>query len=214
LLWSRATVRTGTGDLTAQHRRQLRRELRARRAAITAGQRQRAATRVAATLAAGSWLRHGRRIALYISTGSELDTAALLALARQRGCVLYVPRISSYRDCRLQMVRLRDGALHPNRFGIGEPRAGMPIAARLLDLILLPLLGVDGAGNRIGSGAGYYDRLLAWRAGGADRTGPLLVGLAYECQRVDRLPAMAHDVPVDAIVTETGWHYFHRRLSA
>ena len=90
----------------------------------------------------------------------------------------------------------------------------MPTAARDLSLILRPLLGVGGARNRTSGGAGYYDRLLAWRAGGADRTGPLLVGLAYECQRVDRLPAMAHDVPLDAIVTETGWHFFHGRLDA
>ena len=181
---------------------------------LTSGQRRRAATLIAAALGGSSWLRPGRRIATYLSTGSEVDTSALLMVARRRGCMLYAPRISSYSSNRLQMVRYLGGATYPNRFGIGEPSAGVAIAACNLDLILLPWLGVDLAGNRIGSGAGYYDRLLAWRAGGANRSGPLLVGLAYDCQRVDRIPVMAHDVPLDAIVTEAGWHFFHRRLDA
>jgi len=161
-------------------------------------------------LAAGGLLRAGVRVGLYVSTGSEVDTSALLALARQRRCRSYLPRIIDYRNHRLQFCRDGRGALRPNRFGIGEPPAGATIDARWLDLILVPLLGFDTAGNRIGSGAGYYDRLLWWRTSGAYRSGPQLIGLAFQCQQLDRLPALPHDVPLDAAITESGWQFFRR----
>ncbi len=71
------------------------------------------------------------------------------------------------------------------------------------DLVLCPLLAFDRAGRRLGQGGGYYDRTLQ----ALRRTGPLFViGLAYAGQAVDELPAEAHDQPLDAILTETGYH--------
>lgn len=197
-------------DSTLLQRRQLRRALRERRDALSPPQRQRATAMITARLAAGDLLRAGVRVGMYVSTGSEVDTSALLVLARQRGCRIYLPRISDYRLHHLQFCRDGRGTLRPNRFGIGEPPAGATIDARWLDLILMPLLGFDATGNRIGSGAGYYDRLLWWRANGVDHRGPQLIGLAFQCQRLDRLPALPHDVPLDAAITESGWQYFRR----
>ena len=83
-----------------------------------------------------------------------------------------------------------------------EPPAHGAIAPATLDVVLLPLSAFDAAGTRLGAGAGYYDRLLAFRHG---RQGaPLLVGLAFDCQRSEAIPAEAHDVPLDAVITERG----------
>lgn len=201
-------------DSTLLQRRRLRRELRERRDALSPGQRQRAAATLTARLAAGGLLRAGARVGLYVSAGSEIDTSALLALARQRGCRSYLPRISDYQHHRLQFCRDGRGELRPNRFGIREPPAGATIDARWLDLILMPLLGFDATGNRIGTGGGYYDRLLWWRASGIDRGGPRLIGLAFQCQQLERLPALPHDVPLDAAITESGWLNFRRGSGA
>ena len=76
-------------------------------------------------------------------------------------------------------------------------------------MLFLPVLGFDAAGTRLGSGAGYYDRLLAWRLR-TDRHGgrPLLVGIAYDCSQLAHIPTAPHDVPLDAIVSESGIRYF------
>jgi 5-formyltetrahydrofolate cyclo-ligase len=72
----------------------------------------------------------------------------------------------------------------------------------------MPLLGFDGAGTRLGSGAGYYDRVFAFRRRRHSWHRPLLVGVAFACQRVDHIELGRHDVPLDAIVTEDGVEYF------
>ncbi|HLX01319.1 MAG TPA: 5-formyltetrahydrofolate cyclo-ligase [Trinickia sp.] len=86
---------------------------------------------------------------------------------------------------------------------IGHHRIPEPESARLLvpDLLLVPCVGFDGSGYRLGYGGGYYDRTLAaWP--GASR--PVTVGVAFEACRTSALPREAHDVPLDAIVTDTG----------
>ncbi|HKY90951.1 MAG TPA: 5-formyltetrahydrofolate cyclo-ligase, partial [Nevskiaceae bacterium] len=95
-----------------------------------------------------------------------------------------------------------------NRYGIAEPRA--PRAPRVLpriDVAILPLVGFDAAGHRLGSGAGYYDR---WLAGLRGRR-PRLVGLGFALQEVDALPAEPWDVKLDAICTERRFRYLRGR---
>ncbi len=93
-----------------------------------------------------------------------------------------------------------------NRFGIPEPdtRHGAHRARRqatwTLDVILLPLVGFDDDGQRIGMGGGFYDRTLAFTQRPGPR--PRLIGLAHDCQRVTRLPVAPWDVPLDAIVSD------------
>jgi 5-formyltetrahydrofolate cyclo-ligase len=95
-----------------------------------------------------------------------------------------------------------------NRYGILEPTDLAPVSARDLQLILIPLVGFDAQGHRLGSGAGYYDRALAFRRLRRHWPGPKLVGIAYECQRVEALAVRPTDVPLDAIITERGIAFF------
>jgi 5-formyltetrahydrofolate cyclo-ligase len=68
--------------------------------------------------------------------------------------------------------------------------------------LLVPLLGFDAAGYRLGNGGGYYDRTLAAMA-----ARPLTIGLGFELGRLETIHPQPHDIPLDAIVTETGLHW-------
>ena len=100
------------------------------------------------------------------------------------------------------------GALVTGRFGIPHPPETNP--ALRPDIVLVPLLAYDGAGRRLGYGAGYYDRALV----NLRRTGPVLaVGIAYAGQRVAAVPTQAHDEPLDMVVTEEGAMDFRKAAS-
>ena len=180
----------------------LRRELRARRRAIQGRDRILAARRVARLVDGALWLRPGRRIGLYLAMPEELDTAPLLEIAQRRGCVIAVPRIVSSRHGRMHFFDL-DGSIAPGAFGIREPGGNRMRSARELDIVFMPLVGFDAAGHRIGMGKGFYDRRFAHRVRLRHWRRPLLVGLAYDAQEVPSLPHADHDVPLDAIVTES-----------
>jgi 5-formyltetrahydrofolate cyclo-ligase len=94
--------------------------------------------------------------------------------------------------------------LKRNRFGILEPVGGQALSSRWLDLVFVPVVGFDIRGTRLGMGAGFYDRALAWRHTRNAWRGPRLIGLAYAFQQVDSIAAQAHDVHLDAVVTEKG----------
>jgi 5-formyltetrahydrofolate cyclo-ligase len=186
----------------------LRRQLRAQRRALTPAARAAAEAAIGAALARSPWLRPGSAVSLYVGRGTEVATGALRALARQRGCRVYLPRITDFATQAMSLYRDLGRPMRLNRFAIPEPTGGERRAPPSLAVALMPLVGFDDAGNRLGNGAGYYDRLLAGRAGRRGR--PLLVGIAFECQRCPALAAMAHDVPLDAVVTERGIQRFER----
>lgn len=152
-------------------------------------------------------LRQGARIGAYLAAGSELDTGPLLELARRRGWHVYVPIVVHARSAQMRFAPL-DGELRVNRFGIAEPcsHPSAWLAARWLDLVFVPLIAVGPYGERLGSGAGFYDRAFAHR--GLRRTWhkPPLVGLAYECQRVPSLPLASWDIALDALITERAFY--------
>ena len=198
------TAHAGGAALTSDRSR-LRAEQRARRRALSAQDRSSASRQFARILRRSNLLRPGRHLAVYVAHDGEADPSAIVRLARRNGCKLYLPAIADYRHRRMEFRRYaRDTRLRPNRYGIPEPErsAASRIAARHLDLVLLPLVAVDARGTRLGTGAGFYDRCLQHLRAGRRWRRPKLIGLAYEFQRVDQLAAQAWDVPLDALLTE------------
>jgi len=86
-----------------------------------------------------------------------------------------------------------------NAFGIPEPPEGSHFAVNEIDLMLIPLVGCDISGNRLGMGAGYYDRFLRQTAGSKP---PVLVGVAFDCQICRQIPVDPWDVPLQHVITE------------
>ncbi len=195
------------GDF-ATSRPALRRALRRARDAMPRAARAAGERRIRNSLARSPWLKPGLAIGLYVSRGTEVSTEPLRALARLRGCRVYLPRITDFAARRMAFLPDAGAPMRLNRYRIAELAGGPSITPQALAVVLMPLLGFDEAGNRLGNGAGYYDRFLAGRH--ATRGAPLLVGIAFECQRCPRLPAAAHDVPLDAVITERGVQVFKR----
>ena len=128
----------------------------------------------------------------------EIDPTPVLHRALALGCGIHLPVITNLRSRRMRFVPLTDA---------GEPAApSAAIAPRWLDLVLVPLVGFDDRGNRLGMGAAFYDRHFAFLRHRRAWRRPLLIGLAFELQRVDRLPVAPHDVPLWGIVTERGFY--------
>ena len=74
--------------------------------------------------------------------------------------------------------------------------------ARQLDVVIAPLVAFDESLNRLGMGGGYYDRTFAFRKRARVLRRPVLIGVAYSFQRVDRLQPENWDVPLDVVITE------------
>jgi 5-formyltetrahydrofolate cyclo-ligase len=185
-------------------RRSLRASLSARRRQVPPEQRAHVAERVALNVDRFIHLQSGWRIALYAALPWELDAAPLIALAESRGCRVFLPRIDRRRASGIMRFVPRRGPWRYNRLGIAEPQGSESLAARWLDVVFLPLLGFDRRGVRLGTGGGFYDRAFAFRHLRQVWHAPRLVGLAYAFQEVDRIEAAAHDVLMDAVVTEKG----------
>ncbi len=185
-------------------RKALRAQLRAKRRAVSAAERSAAAELVARN--ADSWLhlRPSWRIAVYASLPEELETTALIDLARIRGCTLYLPRIDRHTLGRKMQFIEMGGRHRSNRLGIAEPEGSRIIGARWLDVVFLPLVGFDSRGVRLGAGGGYYDRAFAFRRWRTVWHTPHLVGIAYSFQQLEAIEQEAHDVLLDAVVTEKG----------
>jgi len=131
--------------------------------------------------------------------------APVVHRARAMGKRVYLPVLSPTFHNRLWFARYEPGErLVPNCFGIPEPVCRWQKARRVwtLDLALVPLVGFDRRGNRLGMGGGFYDRTLAYLARRVTWRKPQLVGVAYEFQECDGLAAEPWDVPLAAVVTD------------
>lgn len=190
-------------------RPQLRRLLRNARKQLSPVQQRAAAQALYRNLAQHPLFRRARHIGFYLAQDGEIDPQLLLREAQRRGKAVYLPVLHAWPRTRMNFQRLRPGqTLRANRFGIPEPRHNRAEqrAPWALDLILMPLVGFDEHGGRLGMGGGFYDRSLAYLQRRRSWHSPSLLGLAHECQKVDRLALAAWDVRMRASVTEQGWY--------
>jgi len=133
----------------------------------------------------------------YGAMPDEVDAAPLIAALRARGVRIALPRVDGER----LTLHWHDGdaPLATGSFGLAEPQPDAPPADPAeIDLVIVPGVAFDHACNRLGMGAGYYDRLLA------EMPRTVSVGVAFDEQVIDEVPCEPHDLPLDAVVTPSG----------
>lgn len=183
--------------------------MRSRRRGLSAAQRKLAATALVETVTGLTEFRDARHLAMYLAVDGEMDPAPLVTHARAAGKQLYLPILATDASGLLNFAAWQpDTPLYPNRFEIPEPRP-RPDELRSpaeLDLVFTPLVAFDATGNRLGMGGGFYDRSFAFLKSGVHK--PLLIGLAYEFQKLPELRAEAWDVPLTGVATDCGFYRF------
>ncbi len=187
-------------------KRALRRELRSRVQAVPAALWISEGARIVARLTARREWREARRLLLYAPMAGEPDVWPLAVQVLAEGRALALPRYNAAADAyEAAEVRDLDREIVPGSFGIREPACGCPVRAlNELDFVLVPGLGFDLAGRRLGHGKGYYDRLLALISGTA-------CGVAMDWQVLGAIPVESHDAEVNCIVTPSRWLAVERR---
>ena len=155
---------------------------------------------------AGISFEPGTIVSGFLPIRSEVDTRPLMAELSARGARLCLPVILDRQTIAFREL-LRGAELVDTGFGTSGP--GPHAAVLDPELMLVPLSAFDATGHRIGYGAGHYDRAIA-RLHAKGMT-PRLIGIAFACQEVEAVPAEAHDVPLDAILTEDGLRAFADR---
>ncbi len=179
--------------------------MRARRGSLSLAERTRRAVPLLTELIASDAWASARTVLVYAAARGEPPLAELVALARETGREVVLPRVAG--TTLALHAWPQGGVLVRSPLGVGEPDIAWPVVdPGAVDLALVPGLAFDARGGRLGQGGGYYDRLLAGFAQtrrGADL--PRSVGVAWAFQLVPEVPAEPHDVRVDAVLTEEGW---------
>jgi 5-formyltetrahydrofolate cyclo-ligase len=155
-----------------------------------------AATAAAERLLALPEVAHARLVLAYGATPEEIDPAPAVSVLRQRGVAIAFPRVEAPGELGVHLTTASTGLLH-GMFGILEPPADAPRAPlSAIDAVIVPGVAFDEKCWRLGYGGGYYDRLLPMLSPGC-----ATIGLAYEEQVLETIPAEEHDVRLTAVVT-------------
>lgn len=173
----------------------LRRDMRAKRLALSQLDRDDAAMLAAQRLLALPWLKCAQHVALYSAMHGELSPAPLAVALLDMGATVYYPRFEKS-DLQLSFHAVHPAELAPGPLGIPRPAQTSPaVSPDLLDLAIVPGLAFDARGGRLGWGGGYYDHTLA------RHPRIVRVGFAHDFQLVDQVPTGPADVFMDFVAT-------------
>jgi len=142
--------------------------------------------------------QRARAVMLYLPMDREVDVSPLALRGWQDQKTIAAPKISwdSRHLLPIEIRSMRDGTV-PVTGSLREPADGEPVAVESLDLVIVPALAFDRRGNRLGRGAGFYDRFLS-----DARFRGVIAGIAFREQVVKRVPTLDHDVAVHMLVTD------------
>lgn len=184
---------------------QLRKLLRASRRALESKTQHAAAESLLAQLLALKSFTDSKKIAMYLASDGEIDPVYVIDWCQRNGRKSYLPvvRQQEGRNSLLFAEVFIDSTFKENKFGILEPVVGPAelVRGKDLDLVLLPLVGFDAHGNRIGMGGGFYDTTFEFLKLQKKRK-PELIGIAHEIQKVGKIAAESWDVPLNMVVTD------------
>ena len=183
---------------TEKHeKRILREEMNRKRNAMTEAEAESKSMTIATNLTKIKEYKEARAVIFYASKGNEVRTEKLIRNALKEGKKALLPITDTEREeLELSEIKDYDSDLIKGAFGIMEPKHKKAFDEAQIDAAIVPGLAFDKRGHRLGYGHGFYDKLLK-------RLHAVKIGLAYDFQVVNTLPAEAHDQLMDLIVTES-----------
>lgn len=187
----------------------IRHELRNQRRHLAPKVQQQAAQQISDTILQSKLLDNRENIAFYVANDGELDPSALLRDCHKLGKRCYLPVINPERRFGMLFLPYEPGdTLVANRYDILEPEfhEDRIIEPENLDMVFAPLVQFDKVGNRIGMGAGFYDRCFEFLK--SPEHPAMLFGLAYDFQKTEHIAPESWDVPLDGVVTDKAIYIF------
>ncbi len=165
---------------------------------LSADEREAKGLRIAKRLEELWEFKQAKTVLAYASFKSEVPTGMIIRKMLEQGKRVLLPVVEG-KERRILPIEVRGMEdLVPGYAGIPEPRnATQPFPQEEIELVLVPGVAFDLDGHRLGYGLGFYDRFLAGLKASLPK-----IGLAYEIQVLERLPAKDHDLPLTAIITE------------
>ena len=175
-------------------KKELRKKVLAARDKLRPRQREAKSREIEERLFSVPEFKTARTVMFFASFRSEVDTGSMIRRALTFGKRVVLPKVEGA-ELALHEITDFDSDVAPGAWGIPEPIESRPVLLEEIDLIIVPGAAFDKQGNRLGYGAGFYDKLLpAFKK--------MTVALSFELQLVPNVPADVHDVPIKRIVTE------------
>lgn len=171
------------------------------RLAMTDEQRSIASEKICASVVATEYFEVATSVAVYVPMPGEVDTWPLIECAIARKLRIFAPVMQPDQSLRFREFRSKED-LASARWGILEPVSGAFCNTAELDLVILPVAAFDADRNRIGMGGGFYDRTFSFTTT-SDSASPRLIGVAFDCQRVEKIAPNPWDIRLLRIYTES-----------
>jgi 5-formyltetrahydrofolate cyclo-ligase len=147
------------------------------------------------------WFQRAGCIACYLPTPQEVDTWMIIARAWSMKKRIFAPVIEKNRQMSFQEIT-PDTRIRINKFGLYEPDGGEIATARMLDVVLTPVVAFDSSNHRVGMGGGYFDTTFSFLKHRIIHFHPKLIGLAFACQKVKEIAPNPWDIPLFTVITE------------
>ena len=180
-----------------------RRDALAARRAMTPDERAAASRIICKRVIESREFNAAAAIACFLPMHDEVDTREIIARAWRAKKRVFVPVLRGGAEmlfCQMD----RDTELERDSFGIWEPSRGVLRDPRMIDVVITPTVAFDGDNNRIGMGSAYFDRCFSFLRHRKHWIRPKLVGVAFHCQKVEKITPNPWDIPLYRIVTERG----------
>ncbi len=187
-----------------KQRKNLRKRLRQQRNALDTRTQREHALGLEKQLRHCNLFKRSQHIGLYLAEDGEIDPEVLIENAWRLNKKIYLPVLAPFGNHLYFAPYFKNSKMKLNRYKIAEPHVHPKhwLKPQQLSLILMPLVGFDKMGNRLGMGGGYYDRSLNFSRARKTPYKPYLIGLAHQLQLVKKLTHQPHDVPMLMVATE------------
>jgi 5-formyltetrahydrofolate cyclo-ligase len=180
----------------------LRAQVLRKRRAMNAKQRANASRRVCDRILSSRYFLGSQAIACYLSAWDEVDTSETIERAWRANKRIFAPVMRDQREMSFCEIR-RDTMLARNSYGLWEPPLSSIINPTEIDTVITPLVAFDKNRHRVGMGSGYFDRAFAFLRTRKTWLRPKLIGLAFDCQEVEKIVPNPWDIQLYQVFSDT-----------